>query len=73
MLAVVVLLAACGDGFSPVATRPLRSDGVHMRDADGRVALLRGINARVEGVFDVTFSDGRTALEPIDAERAARR
>ena len=27
--------------------------------------LLRGINARVEGLFDVTFDDGRTPLEPI--------
>ncbi len=65
--AVVTVLAACGDDPSTVATTPLRSDGVHLRDAEGRVAILRGINARVEGVFDVTFSDGRTALEPIPA------
>jgi endoglycosylceramidase len=45
----------------------LWSDGAHLRDAEGRVAILRGINARVEGVFDVTFDDGRTALEPIPA------
>jgi len=32
---------------------------------DGREVMLRGINARVEGVFDVTFDDGRVALEPI--------
>src|SRR6185436_7667614 len=32
---------------------------------EGRVAILRGINARVQGVFDVTFADGRTALEAI--------
>jgi endoglycosylceramidase len=44
---------------------------MHLRDAEGRVALLRGINARVEGVFDVTFSDGRTPLEPIPALAAA--
>jgi endoglycosylceramidase len=40
-------------------------------DAEGRVILLHGINARVEGVFDVTFDDGRTALEPIPAFTAA--
>jgi endoglycosylceramidase len=31
------------------------------------VAILRGINARVDGVFDVSFSDGRVALEPVPA------
>src|SRR6478672_4158127 len=46
---------------------PLWSDGVHLRDAEGRVAIMRGVNARVQGVFDVTFDDGRTALEPIPA------
>jgi endoglycosylceramidase len=34
-------------------------------DVEGRVVFLRGINARVNGIFDVTFEDGRTALEPI--------
>lgn len=36
-------------------------------DADGREWLLRGVNARVEGVFDVTFDDGRAPLEEIPA------
>jgi endoglycosylceramidase len=36
-------------------------------DAEGRVVLLHGVNARVEGIFDVTFDDGRTPLEPIPA------
>lgn len=35
------------------------------------MAILRGVNARVEGVFDVTFDDGRTALEPIPALTSA--
>lgn len=39
-------------------------DGV-FRDGLGRQVVLRGVNARVEGVFDVTFDDGRTALETI--------
>ncbi len=31
----------------------------------GREIQIRGINARIEGLFDVSFDDGRTALEPI--------
>jgi len=34
-------------------------------DAEGRVSFLRGINARVDGVFDVSFDDGRVALETV--------
>ncbi len=60
-----VLLAACGGDPPAPSTHPLWSDGTHLRDEAGRTAILRGINARVEGVFDVTFTDGRTALEPI--------
>jgi len=68
----LALVAACGDddrhGTPPdVLTTP---DGV-LRDVQGRQILLRGINARVAGLFDVTFDDGRVALEPIppfDAE-----
>jgi len=63
MKRLLVLLAACSS--TPHATSPLSSDGTQLRDDRGRIALLRGINARVDGVFDVTFSDGRTALEPI--------
>jgi endoglycosylceramidase len=36
-------------------------------DAEGRVVFLHGVNARVEGVFDVTFDDGRLPLETIPA------
>ena len=43
----------------------------HFVDDAGRVAILRGVNARVEGVFDVTFDDGRAPLEPIPAFTAA--
>ncbi|MCW5802777.1 MAG: cellulase family glycosylhydrolase [Deltaproteobacteria bacterium] len=65
-LALLAALTACGGEESGrLVTRPLASDGTHLRDAEGRVALLRGINARVRGVFDVTFSDGRTPLETI--------
>lgn len=34
-------------------------------DESGREVMLRGVNARVAGVFDVTFDDGRAPLEPI--------
>ena len=34
-------------------------------DQRGREVTLRGVNARVEGVFDVTFDDGRLPLEDI--------
>jgi endoglycosylceramidase len=66
VLVETVPLAACGGSPAP-ATSPLASDGTHLRDEAGRIALLRGVNARVDGVFDVTFADGRTALEPIPA------
>ena len=60
---------ACGDNAHP--TVPLASDGTHLRDREGRIAVLRGINARVAGVFDVTFTDARTPLEPIPPLTAA--
>ncbi len=66
MRSALLVVAACS-GSSLLKTTPLTSDGTHLRDDDGRIALLRGINARVEGVFDVTFSDGRIPLEPIPA------
>ena len=40
-------------------------------DTHGREIILRGVNARIEGIFDVTFDDGREALEPIPAFSAA--
>lgn len=44
---------------------PLRPRCGLLADEDGRTVLLRGVNARVEGLFDVTFDDGRTPLQPI--------
>ncbi len=43
----------------------ISSDGERLRDASGRVRIFRGVNARVEGVFDVSFDDGRERLEQI--------
>lgn len=44
---------------------PLRPRCGLFADAEGRTVLLRGVNARVEGLFDVSFDDGRAPLEPI--------
>lgn len=51
-------------GNSWQAMKLQQKDGV-LLDEKGRQVLLRGMNARVEGIFDVTFDDGRKALEPI--------
>ncbi|HCH63675.1 MAG TPA: hypothetical protein DFR83_12790 [Deltaproteobacteria bacterium] len=68
---LALLLTACsgdkgGSTGTPSPAAPLLSvrDG-RLLDASGRQVLLRGINARVEGLFDVTFDDGRIALEEI--------
>jgi endoglycosylceramidase len=65
--AFLLALAACGGDDTPPRDpyAPLDSDGIHLRDADGRIALLHGINARVDGVFDVTFTDGRIPVEEV--------
>jgi len=58
-------LAPCTEtagSFAPLATRCRQ-----LVDDDGRVVFLRGVNARVEGLFDVSFDDGRETLEPIPA------
>src|SRR5262249_58594884 len=71
VVATLLSLAACGDGGGPPHTHPLWADGDVLRDDLGRVALLRGINARVDGVFDVTFTDGPMPVEPVPALTAA--
>jgi endoglycosylceramidase len=42
--------------------------GVHCNqlvDSQGRTTFLHGVNARVEGVFDVTFTDGRQPVQNV--------
>lgn len=68
-------ICACGGNDAQPSFSPLTVDGENFRDSEGRIVLLRGINARVEGIFDVTFDDGRTALEsipPLTAEDCTR-
>jgi endoglycosylceramidase len=75
-LAPFLIVAACGDGSSPSETPdaappqsrgvPLWSDGKNLRDAEGRVVVLRGVNARVEGVFDVSFDGDGTGRGPLE-------
>jgi endoglycosylceramidase len=69
--ALLLMLGASCD--SDPETKPLpapapdavtATQGV-LRDELGRQVVLRGLNARVEGLFDVTFDDGRVALEEI--------
>ena len=66
-VAVIFTLTACADS-TPSKPNPLGwlhvEDG-RIVDEANREVILRGMNARIEGIFDVTFSDGRTRLEPI--------
>lgn len=70
-------LSACPSETTAPAPPPLPCTGASFEgaplsvrcgalvDSQGREVLLNGINARVEGVFDVTFDDGRAPLEEI--------
>lgn len=62
-------MPACNESAS--ATAPLATRCQHLVDSSGRVTVLRGVNARVDGVFDVTFDDGRTAVQPVPTFDAA--
>ncbi len=58
-LALAAAPAAAFDGLR------LRTVDGRLVDAQGRELTLRGVNARVRGIFDVTFADGRLPLEAI--------
>lgn len=63
-------LGGCLDRAPRVTAETLGWVGVEeqrLKDEFGRELHLRGINARIDGLFDVSFSDGRQSLEPIPA------
>jgi endoglycosylceramidase len=73
-LAAIVLAApSCSSSSAPApssATGVLRTDpdAVHVvgstfRDGRGRQLLFRGYNSKTNGIFDATFTDGRTPNE----------
>jgi endoglycosylceramidase len=53
----------------------LSVDARFFRDGLGRAVILRGVNVRADGIFDVTFDDGRVPLEHVPelAEADCRR
>ncbi len=70
---------ACGSDAAPPAEAPPACLGPSfvgsplgvrcgaLVDVHGRQVRLLGMNARAAGIFDVSFDDGRTALEPLPA------
>lgn len=60
LLASLLLLSCSSDGPRR-RTRPdaVLVDGATLRDGQGRHLILRGYNARVTGMMDVTYTDGR--------------
>ncbi len=76
-IVLAVVLSCSSRSSSPPAALPCDGpsfDGAPLSvrcgalvDAQGREVRLTGINARVDGVFDVRFDDGRAPLEEIPA------
>ncbi len=72
---LATLLVLCATPARALDGRRLAVRDGRLVDQRGREITLRGVNARVPGIFDVTFTDGRLPLEAIpgfdagDAER----
>jgi endoglycosylceramidase len=62
-------VAPCAEAAGPFA--PLSTRCGRLVDAQGRVVVVHGINARVEGVFDVALDMGRMPVEEIPEFTAA--
>ncbi len=83
-LAAMGLALAFACGSDPPATPAgtprtdpdaIHVDGLALRDGRGRQVLFRGANAKVDGIFDVSFDDGRKpnyVFESFDAAAATR-
>ncbi len=61
--------AACAEVAGPFA--PLATRCGQLVDALGRVVVVHGINARVDGVFDVALDQGRAPVEEVPEFTAA--
>ncbi len=62
---VLLVLALATSPVFALDGRRLQVRAGRLADAGGREITLRGVNARADGIFDVTFDDGRLPLEPI--------
>jgi len=66
MRALLLTLAFAGTTLGAgIDGRGLRVVDGRLVDRPGREVTLRGVNARANGIFDVTFDDGRLPLEDI--------
>jgi endoglycosylceramidase len=70
LLPLLLTLAGCPSADEPAPeptpeSTAFTASNEGLIGPDGRQMLLRGINARVDGLFDVSFDDGRLDLEPI--------
>jgi endoglycosylceramidase len=63
----LLLLSAATAAHAALDGRGLHFADGRLRDQRGREVTLRGVNARVQGIFDDTFTDGRLPLEPLPA------
>ncbi len=72
VLALIVLLAFAVAPVRALDGRRLRLHGGRLVDERRREVTLRGVNARVEGVFDVTFDDGRASSTSPSTTAASR-
>ena len=57
-LCALVSCSGCGGGDKAVAPyhaafSPVTADGYMLRDGAGRALILHGVNARVDGVFEI--------------------
>ena len=59
-------------GDAPGGAAQHRGLGGRLLDAQDREVVLHGVNARIAGLFDVSFDDGRAPVEEVPAfDRAA--
>jgi endoglycosylceramidase len=62
--AIALFASACSPSYT-ARYAPVDSDGKQLRDSEGRTRVFRGVNVHIDGIFDVTFSDGRAPREPL--------